>query len=321
MTNPLQALYEAPQTPEWRAGIQQIPATARKPEFDGLPWQTVVGALNRATGGQWWHETTIHDRYVWVSITVPDQNGVLITRGSLSTIKDAVAGGGIPSLETAERQAFKRAASYFGLHLAPDEDDSNDRPAAPARRPAPPAAAPAAQPQPQQPAPPAAPQREHVPGECDHCGSPVKGNYKTCYACNLVPEREPGVCVTCGQPAKPEYVQCWGCKDDYPITRNSLENVNYTTESQPGPAPAQAQAQADPLAPQMPDAVWHQIQSCKTMWDFVQLLQSGESWDDAWKLQAFQAAVYRARECGIGWNRDSKEWFHLPQDDENDMPF
>lgn len=45
------------------------------------------------------------------------------------------------------------------------------------------------------------------------CGSPIKGNFATCFACKMYPGRTPGVCAieACGQTCKPDFATCYMC--------------------------------------------------------------------------------------------------------------
>ena len=290
--SPLAALINAADTPEFRAGIKRLPARGKMPEMDTLPWQTVVDTLNRLTAGQWHHITTVCEGYVRVDITVFDSDGVATTRGSLATIAPQIAGGQIPPLETAERTAFKRAASYFGIHLPPSEPRQFDQSDRPAYNPRPQADADTG---------------GASPGYCS-CGVAISGSYSRCRACNLAPSRQPGICASCERnDVKFEFAQCYQC---------SIAKAPILAQYA---APAKPADGADPAA--VPAEVLSRIQVCRTLSDFEAVMQTAaaERWRDySWAGDAVDEIQRTAKRYGLQWSKEKKEFYI---DDDNDLPW
>ena len=287
--NPLDALANAPSTPEFRAGIIRLPERGKMPEMDTLPWQTVVDTLNRLAPG-WRHTTTVCDGYVRVDITVADADGVATTRGSLATIAPSIAGGQIPPLETAERTAFKRAASYFGIHLPPGQPrqfGQSDRPAY--------------NPRPQ----PDGDTGGASPGYCG-CGVPISGNYAQCRACYVAPRRKPGICASCERnDVKFEFAQCYNC--------SQAKAPILPQYAAPAPSDGGGAIPADVLT---------RIQACRTLPDFQAMMRTAaeEKWREcAWAGSAVAQLQQTAERYGLKWDKDSREFY--VEDDGNDLPW
>ena len=292
----LTALANAVSDPEFRAGIIRRPAYGKMPEMDSLPWQTVVDTLNRLAPG-WWHTTTVCDGYVRVDITVADADGVATTRGSLATIAPQIAGGQIPPLETAERTAFKRAASYFGIHLPPGQP----RPAGQSDRQA-------YNPRPQADGNTGGPS----PGYCD-CGVALTGNYTQCLGCKIAPGRTPGICASCESDCKPEYAQCYNCKRD-----NAPILPQYQQSTDDAPPHSSVDDWQD-----VPADVQNHIVSAVTLDDFNGV--AGVAVRDAWKSQSWgelaaRRLVSAGKEKYFTWDPSDRK-FVTSLVDVNELPF
>ena len=294
----------APYIQEKPGGVHR--ATGRAyPPIPYLGWQAVCRILDAATSGRWHTAVKVADGgvAVHVALTVDTPAGP-VTRESIAQVVSSQLEN-VPPLEMAERAAFVRAATQFGVQIpkAITEEREAKVAAIIGRKPGAVASGDAA-----------ASAGSDGERRCV-CGSPLTGRFDTCYACYEFPNRQPGVCVCCGEPAAPNFARCWECKQRNAPTQERFANAGKAAATAP---PATA---AEPPSAPLPEPIRQRIESCRTAADFNALSSdaAASGWSrQEWAQPARQALFQAATRQGLTYTNE--RGFHQTGEQANPAP-
>lgn len=248
-----------------------------------ISWDHIASILDECTGRRWHSDTVLlGENVLRVTLTVETPEGSVVRTG-VAEITPKSDYNLFP-VQKAERAAFCRAASFFGIVVPDDvrklygrtDTDSGDRGAE------------------------SAPRGEKA---C-RCGVMIQPQYDTCIACRNAPNRTPGICASCGESADERFAQCYQCK-----VRNAPILPQYAEGGSGNPNQSPGRGNPAGALPAPPKDATERILRCQTPEDFAELSQeilTHEFWvNAAWLPVARRQIADRANALGITFDRHS----------------